>query len=116
MNYAEMSDFEINKSVADSIGYNGRTKKCSFSDTSVIISDGMGGFSRDYCNSWSDAGAIIQENGITLIKTRKGDWVAITEFISSEDKRYSTTSITPTRAAMIAFLMMRDGEGKSESH
>lgn len=119
MNYLEMSDFEINKAVADSTGYDGRTKRHRLSERAVFISDGVGGFIRDYCNSWADAGPIIQGNEISMISRRaNGEWKAEI-FLGRKDifDNYATFfDKNPLRAAMIIFLMMKDEEAKNESH
>lgn len=106
MNYSEMSDFEINKAVHKVLLDLGNIKEefrlCpqdftdvvkntwdkNDGDNSVIAvmrykdSDGYNPFggSRDYCNSWADAGPIIQENGINLFASKVIDSAGLKEW------------------------------------
>lgn len=108
--YSAMSDFEINREVAAKVG--GFLARDIFEKEKTIFKyHSTGRYSKfDPCNSWADAGPIIEDNGITTIKTKAGFWVAISEFISPEIKRFSSSANYPTRAAMIVFLMMKDAE------
>lgn len=54
----------------------------------------------DPCNSWADAGPIIERNGICLIPLKKG-WLTGFNGVDVKDDN-------PLRAAMIVFLMMHD--------
>ena len=97
MNYAEMSDFEINKAVAATcLGewYDNGTclVKCDDDDRSIF----------NPCNSWTDAGPIILENRIGL--TPSVDiWHAY-----SDEEDFICSIANPLRAAMIVFLMMHE--------
>lgn len=126
MNYAEMSDFEINKAVGEIAlegkwackpGHSGNESDSWYYgsvDTFVTPYCQL----PDYCNSWADAGPIIQQNLIDLEALYDftdeseeeieptGLWAAravVNGFIHSrsEDKN-------PLRAAMIVFLMMQE--------
>ncbi|WP_241597723.1 phage protein NinX family protein [Rosenbergiella epipactidis] len=107
MNYQEMSDFEINCRVHfrnyDKLRF--EKGKFYYSDRSgreMVIGKYLYKFDRpDYCNSWADAGPIIQENKIPLNPFR-GEWVA--------GERRNVKDKNPLRAAMIVFLMMKGGE------
>ena len=105
--YSKMSDFEINKAVALSLGievvewdgkiYGGLERKID-NVTSVI---GV----IDYCNNPSDAWPIMEERKIGLAFVN-GEWRA-----SSVKAGYHEFSDAKAfRAAMIVYLMMKDGE------
>lgn len=100
MNYQEMTDFEINQLVGR---ISGEAKSSEPILSLVIRSNGR---KYDPCNSWADAGPIIQENRITitsLIDGKEWDAISIGADIEFRDKN-------PLRAAMIVFLMMEGGE------
>lgn len=106
MNYQEMSDFEINKAVAIAIGYSPEMCEQGWEGSSKVgveWENESGYPSRwfDYCNSWADAGPIIQKNIIPLNPFRDG-WVA--------GERRNVRDKNPLRTAMIVFLMMKGGE------
>ena len=144
MNYSEMSDFEINKAVHKVLLDLGSVKEefrlCPQDFTDVVKNtwdknDGdnsviavmrykdSGGYnpfggSRDYCNSWSDAGPIIQENKIAIVPDGT-EWVASTDTYFVDGAEWCIDGLwndNPLRAAMIVFLMMKDEEDKNESH
>lgn len=97
MNYEQMSDLEINKTVE-----------------SLESPLAAGILTPDYCNSWSDMGPLIRENEITLIRdTSTNDvWLAISrawftvDGIESRDK-IEFTHKNPLRAAAIVYLMSK---------
>ncbi|KNA29515.1 hypothetical protein ACO03_11470 [Pantoea ananatis] len=109
MNYSEMSDFEINRSVAVIQGF----------DCSVRQHFGEAGLSTvrttegsvDYCRSWKDAGPIIEKQMICLAADvfaepqDGGKWVARPAY--GWDKE-AVRSDNPLRAAMILFLQSRE--------
>lgn len=102
--YSAMSDFEINKSVYESFGM----------DLSGVTESNHYMYNlKNYCNSWADAGPIIQDNDISLISRRaNGEWKAEL-FLCRKDifDTYATCfQKNPIRAAMIVFLMMKDAE------
>jgi hypothetical protein len=81
MNYSEMLDFEINCWVQEVTGKRG-----------------------DYCNSWADAGPIIENNHIGI--EHDGDcWLCV---CFSENGSFESEHDNPLRAAMIVFLMMQE--------
>ncbi|QUT02789.1 phage protein NinX family protein [Proteus terrae] len=93
--YTELSDFEINKKVAERLFL-------KFTDNwSVILVDGE---SFDPCNNPSDAMPIALDNGISLTSPMLsyGEWKA------SYFRKYYARNINPYRAAMEVFLMMKD--------
>lgn len=96
MIYSEMTDFEINKAVAsaclDEWYDNGIwVVRCDDEDRNIF----------NPCNSWADAGPIIEQKRISLEFV--GMWRASTyEGIEREANE------NPLRAAMIVFLMMQE--------
>lgn len=98
--YASMSDFEINCRV----------------HAEVMEISGLDSFkAKDYCNNPADAWPIITENKISIYAMSetdaRGKWGA-EAFYPSETYHFNDN---PLRAAMIVFLMMKDGENDSQS-
>lgn len=125
MNYSEMTDFEINCEVLVSIEPVVEHMQLSADQKSFFHCgyDGNGFYETaipDYCNSWADAGPIIQRNHIDL--------ESLFEFTNESEEEITPTGIwsargvieghvhprfehaNPLRAAMIVFLMMQEGE------
>lgn len=115
--YSKMSDFEINSAVhniALDLGYrlefigNGVVK---WSNGAEVITTTYIGYQKnglhDYCNNPSDAWPIIVENKIWIQPDMVGDgfWHCMdcNDDIHAKDNN-------PLRAAMIVYLMMKDGE------
>ena len=102
MNYAEMSDFEINKLVTKHLltdGWKYNEKENGF----IYEQDGYFCRIYDYCNNPSDAWPIIVENkiGITFVN---GEWRA-----SSVAAGYHEFSnINALRAVCCCFLLMNN--------
>lgn len=133
MNYAEMSDFEINSAVHnaklsdpyslvfmgdDRIAWTKENGDQIITDRVPYTKNGV----HDYCNNPADAWPIIVENGISLVKARSW-WVSAATgfgyegFFGDDDSCYYGRSTwfecgNPLRAAMVVFLMMKEGEGK----
>lgn len=111
MDYSKLSDFEINKRVAD-IAMNGTWHvKPSHPDNDtggwLYGSNGIQTYELpDYCNNPADSWPIIAENhiGIAPYPNEAYAWSSrhgMASDLSAEDKN-------PLRAAMIVFLMMQD--------
>lgn len=102
MNYAEMTDFEINKLVGSSTG------EATVSEPvfNQVIRNSNG---KEFnpCNSWADAGPIIEANGIGIMPMLVG-WRAATE--RGFRDYTSIAHENPLRAAMIVFLMMQESK------
>lgn len=116
--YSEMSDFEINCAVALNLG-------------AKDLGDGIfvgeywrydigehvkNKFKFDPCDSWVDAGPIIQDNLISLSpRCANNEWKASIHIGREDifDKYVSSWDKNPLRAAMIVFLMMKEGENES---
>ncbi|MDT8853006.1 phage protein NinX family protein [Pantoea dispersa] len=109
MNHTKMSDFEINKAVGEIIlegkwackpgcaGNQSDSWHYGSVDTFVTPYPAL----PDYCNSWADAGPIIEQKKISLEFV--GMWRASTyEGIEREANE------NPLRAAMIVLLMMQE--------
>ncbi|AOM40219.1 hypothetical protein A9255_06275 [Xenorhabdus hominickii] len=105
MDYSELSDFEINKRVAEYIGI---TPDNIFDKENVIFrpfgNDKFENF--DPCNNPYDAMPIIIENGISLI-FEKGKF----EF-ATNDGDIECSLDNPYKAAMVIFLHIKGMENE----
>lgn len=105
MNYQEMSDRHINCLVHDVFI---REEQSAFGLTLNVVRH-----PKDYCNSWADAGPIIQRNKISIIHDCMaepqdgGCWLARPTYGYEHEKARSDN---PLRAAMVLFLMMKGGD------
>ncbi|MCP3681821.1 MAG: DUF2591 domain-containing protein [bacterium] len=94
--YNKMTDFEINKLVAESLG---------FSDPNEEYDGTI-----DYCNSWNDIGPIIKEYKISI------NYLPCTNHWSACDGHdsqiYAIEKDSPKRAAAIVFLKMTQTKDK----
>ncbi|EQA1694539.1 phage protein NinX family protein [Enterobacter hormaechei] len=111
MDYSQLSDFEINKRVAD-IVMNGtwHVRPSHPDNTTGGWLYGSSGIQThdlpDYCNNASDAWPIISANRIAIIPAMNADkWAA-----NHGDWDVFSTDAKPLRAAMIVFLMMQDAK------
>lgn len=97
MIYSEMTDLEINKAVAsaclDEWYDNGIcVVRCGDEDRNIF----------NPCNSWADAGPIIEKSRMSLTPYA-GGW-----HVFNDDAEKIYTDENPLRAAMIIFLMMQE--------
>lgn len=101
--YTELSDFEINKKVAEKLGL-------AYEVTRYGVVTRMSNKEqwREFnpCNNPADAMPIIIENGISLIS----DWNEIGVWGATYQPWYTSENKNPLRAAMEVFLMMKDKE------
>lgn len=119
MNYAEMSDFEINGMIAESTQKFGDYTQARGLTFIHEYGEPAGEFGAlclgwkefDPCKSWADAGPIIEKHKICLAADvfaepgDGGEWVAQPAYgWDSERVRHDN----PLRAAMIVFLMMQE--------
>lgn len=110
--YASMSDFEINKRVAD-IAMNGTWHvKPSHPDNDtggwLYGSNGIQTYELpDYCNNPADAWPIITENRISIIHLDDNEWGCRGEGDKSACRAINSNAL---RCAMIVFLMMKESE------
>jgi len=125
MDYSQLSDFEINKRVAISVGFS-----CYYGDGSYTNNLGLRGAivkgkndsglfmvgEFNPCQNPADAYPIIIENRIAIIPdTAAGEWVAFNEFTLYEgdwmfasDPTHHSNGKNPLRCAMECFLLMQE--------
>lgn len=108
MNYEEVSDFEINRSVAiNRGGYQGPVDHMTHGvKESDRVSSGLFYTERDYCNNPSDAWPIICEVRLAIMPWNDREWQSFV-MINGEPV-HRTRCENPLRAAMIVFLMMQE--------
>jgi len=115
MNYEEMSDFEINRSVAaiifpdSEVPERGDALVRNSTQCQVIHEPAVSGELKDYCNNPSDAWPVIVENKIAVMPDSDDTWkagnlpakkvVGWANFIRGQNN--------PLRTAMIVFLKMK---------
>jgi hypothetical protein len=95
MNYSELSDDKINLQVFERLFGN------IGEDRDMLRVWQQGKFQP--CNSWADAGPIIEKENISLI-FGFGHWDAM----SPDGESLQAEEVNPLRAAMIVFLMMQE--------
>ncbi|RRW77638.1 DUF2591 domain-containing protein [Pantoea dispersa] len=113
MNHTKMSDFEINKAVGEIIlegkwackpgcaGNQSDSWHYGSVDTFVTPYPAL----PDYCNSWADAGPIIENENISLTCHQSRDeWAAIF------NRHAMAAHSNPLRAAMECYLMKKGRE------
>ncbi|MCG7368023.1 DUF2591 domain-containing protein [Pantoea sp. ACRSH] len=102
MNYSEMKDHEINAAVGEAMGWNA---KFIHQDDSVTFRDDLGRLRgrKNYCNSWADAGPIIEKENISLTCHQSRDeWAAIF------NRHAMAAHRNPLRAAMECYLIKKE--------
>jgi Protein of unknown function (DUF2591) len=112
--HTNLSDFEINRLVAEYVFTESvvlrKEEMCpceSETVVQVVHDERFIGEFVDYCNNWSDAGPIIAANKINIHFDKYADGVAsATGFVHGQKYEHEN----PLRAAMIVFLMMKEGE------
>lgn len=92
MSYSEMSDHKINVLVAKAIDGNADESYPLYRHLEVF----------DPCNSWADAGPIIEENKIDII------WYSGEQCWGAHKGMKCAYDLSPTRAAMTVFLMTQE--------
>lgn len=122
--YASMSDFEVNRSVAIAIGFppdDCEIAKIGSPLVGVEWDDDTGYATKafDFCNNPADAWPIIDDNNISLIPSGVVGWVAVSDLTLNGKSTYIDERLgdcfqhedySGLRAAMIVFLMMKEGE------
>lgn len=106
MNYAEMSDLQINIAVASKLGVNAKVEDGALFTSKIHHGENVISVTTvtDYCNNPLDAWPIIIENKINVYASEGPDfmpWMAGCNHIMVSHKN-------PLRAAMIVFLMMNE--------
>ena len=106
--YADMSDFEISRSVGDVLGV--EWAKMGESYHELCYWPELDGELRifDPCNNPADAWPIIAEYGIGIIPYKNG--LAEAWNVSRGLIEGTTKDKNPLRCAMIVFLVMKEGE------
>lgn len=99
--YSAMSDFEINKSVANLLSVKPKKTICfiSYQESEDIWPD--------YCNNPADAWPIITANHIGIMPFKSGEakaWPLSVGLLSGSDVK----DANPLRAAMIVYLQMME--------
>ena len=117
MDYSQLSDFEINKRVAE-IVYSIEVVADDFyakdvpfayhrdEQVFIFIDEPLSGAWRSYnpCNNPADAWPIIESNFIALHPLKhKSVWIAM-----SDDQEHTVRDKKPLRAAMIIFLISKE--------
>lgn len=113
--YASMSDFEINRRVLEIMcGFKvlGYAHSADGRSAGYRSNSGDSHHWVDYCNNPAEAWPIITENRIGIIPAPDaGKWKSAHREVGKDDTPYHfTQSDNPLRAAMIVFLMMKEGE------
>lgn len=96
--YTELTDFEINKKVAENLKLN----TIAYERTEIVLFDDMDATPFDPCNNPTDAMPIIIENEIAM-NPKDDIWQCGSGWNVAENKN-------PLRACMEAFLMKKDAE------
>ncbi|MCH4688488.1 phage protein NinX family protein [Escherichia coli] len=119
MDYSQLSDFEINKRVAEVI-YKDRNglfvarnlpSKEGVTIVAEVNSEDICIAAADYCNNPADAWPIITENNISIILDNPSMPCATDNARDLFDDAGPNVGVAydnPLRAAMIVFLMMQD--------
>lgn len=109
-NYSKMTDFEINRAVGDVSGVEWARLDSNYHPLSIWKDGELCVFCP--CNAWTDAGQIIQSNGITVAFS-DGCWFADASACWVDGVEWQIDGViheNPLRAAMIVFLMMKDSK------
>lgn len=111
MNYSEMSDFEINKLVAEALGLTPLQPE-SDAIEKVYLQGFASVYFRDYCNTPSDAFPIIFENKITTYWAFDDMWKAEinNQGVTGPFVKFDMVDKNPLRAAMIVYLYLKEGQ------
>lgn len=105
MNLQTASDFEINKAVAESLGYIVKDQVGDMATAFLFDPPFDIGYEGvDYCNQWQDAGPIIQKNNIGILPPDDltSGWMG-----GSQNQDFWCFNENPLRAAMECYLMIK---------
>lgn len=117
MNYAEMTDFEINKAVSKYfksqvfLNMFGEPVSLEPNPAATYTGEDFDEVPFDPCNSWADAGPIIESKGISILKFEGDHWIADGKAYWVDGVEWNIGGVgnkNPLRAAMIVFLMMQE--------
>ena len=112
MNYAEMSDFEINRAVliAAGIDYEDISDVPIGGGSAIAFGDGCKWREYDFCNNPADAWPLIVENHISLAFWG-GEWEADCNAYWVDGAEWQFDGYrhsNPLRAVAIVYLMMKE--------
>ena len=104
-----MNDLEINKAVAEKLGYT-EVSPSLYEDPCVraIAEDESMIRHFDYCNNWQDAGPIIEKYKIDLTHEDGNCYASV----SGENELVITDDKSALKAAMLCFLEMEINDDK----
>ena len=108
--YNEMSDFEINKLVAEKLGVDAKiedgrsfTSKRHAGENVISVTTVT-----DYCNNPSDMWPLIVESKISILPWNEQMWQAWFTDSGLDGIKHRVFDKNPLRAAAIVFLMIKD--------
>lgn len=116
--YSEMSDFEVNKKIANLLGFKNITKGIKQEVLVESVSCGYGGFKtviieKNYCSYYPDAFQLMIDNKLDL------DFNPLTNSWScrklTHKGYFSSLNENPCRAIAECFLLIKDAENKHEN-
>lgn len=129
--YDEMSDFDINMAVAEHLPviiHENQSASLKVSSPGVLCDDIINQYELNFCSNPKDAWTIMLECGISIINLKDTTaWFACSEVefetvcmspdgndsgVSCMTARNESYHTNPLRAAMIVFLMMKDGKNE----
>ena len=117
MNYAAMSDFEIDCLVVKHLYQPSEYRIDAAAKKITVVEEVCTGIvmERPYypTDYWDDAGPILEENGITIIMDHPSMPLATNNCVgwySDEAKPLHHANENPRRAGLVVFLMMKGGE------
>ena len=109
-----MNNYEINKAVAEKLGLlinEDQSASLKVKVSSVIVNDIVRSYEVNFCESWADAGPIIEKYGISMIFERADDCCTAMVINRINQGGQIEADIThenksPSVAAMLVFLEM----------
>lgn len=108
--YSKLSDFDINKLVAEKLGYKFEARHPD-DDDSIQVWDGSSVIYFDPCNDPSDAWPIIDDNNIDFRYEFEEKEMPCALIGDDEDYLFWHSDKNRLRAAMIVYLMMNESNG-----
>ena len=111
MNYAAMSDADINRFIAGYIYPDDQniTPYTHRPDVQVFHRNGCNSM-KDYCKSWAGAGPIAEENFISIDQHYNGSYKRVWDYSDKGLHEVSVLHEDLKRGVCIVFLMMKEGE------
>lgn len=110
MIYNQITDAELNRAVAKIMhpGDQVITPYRHRDDAEIFHSKNGLSTRVDYCNSWTDAGPVIEDHQISVDAIYEGGprWLSF----AGDDGQFRHVCPNPLRAAMIVFLMMQENK------